>query len=89
MLPASEGGPVILYDAEDGKLGEFADTYNVSAPLDQPILGVARPVETPTRMHTVTSTGTGTRTRTRTLHVLRRYVRSPPSSFCGAVRWRC
>lgn len=33
MLSAEDGGPLILYDAEDGKLG---------APLDRPILGVAR-----------------------------------------------
>lgn len=39
MIPAEDGGPVILYDAQDGKLGEFS---NVSAPLDKPILGVAR-----------------------------------------------
>jgi len=44
MLPAADGGPVILYDAQDGKLGEFAAQghLNVSAPFDKPILGVAR-----------------------------------------------
>ena len=36
-------GPTILYDAEDGKLGEFGEFgAGGRAPLDQPILGVAR-----------------------------------------------
>lgn len=41
MLPASDGGPIILYDAQDGKLGPWS-SRNLSAPLDSPILGVAR-----------------------------------------------
>ena len=52
MLPAEDGGPLILYDAEDGKLNtlnalapnerELGPLGNVLAPLDRPILGVAR-----------------------------------------------
>ena len=49
MLPAEDGGPLILYDAEDGKLNTLAPNErelgplgNVLAPLDRPILGVAR-----------------------------------------------
>ena len=41
MLPAEDGGPIILYDAQDGKLGSWS-SRNLSAPLDRPILGVAR-----------------------------------------------
>ena len=36
MLPAEDGGPLIIYDAQDGKLG------TASGLGDSPILGVAR-----------------------------------------------
>jgi hypothetical protein len=40
MLPQSEGGPIILYDAQDGKVGSHGqDPRNLS---DSPIVGVAR-----------------------------------------------
>eukprot|EP01047_Picozoa_sp_COSAG01_P051462 COSAG01_NODE_5314_length_4341_cov_8.060820_1_plen_418_part_00 len=42
MLPKEDGGPLILYDAEDGK-GRVHDEYGVPVGSgDRPILGVAR-----------------------------------------------
>ena len=38
-LPAADGGPVIIYDAQDGKLGVTGKAG------DSPILGVARPAD--------------------------------------------
>jgi len=40
MLPAAEGGPLILYDAQDGRLGSSGRSRAGSG--DNPILGVAR-----------------------------------------------
>ena len=43
MLPKEDGGPLILYDAEDGKLGPVHDADgNPIGSGDRPILGVAR-----------------------------------------------
>jgi hypothetical protein len=44
LLPKEDGGPLILYDAEDGKLGEgFHDPNGVPVGSgDRPVLGVAR-----------------------------------------------
>lgn len=40
-------GPVMIYDAQDGKLShdEKYHSDNVSAPLDRPILGIARLID--------------------------------------------
>lgn len=43
FLPNDDGGPVILYDAQDGKLDPVTDRL---APSDRAILGVARPANT-------------------------------------------
>jgi hypothetical protein len=42
MLPASDGGPAILYDAQDGKLGSRGGRRGRAGSGDRPILGVAR-----------------------------------------------
>lgn len=41
LLPDADGGPVILYDAQDGKLGSHGE--DPRGPLDKSIIGVARP----------------------------------------------
>ena len=42
MLSAEDGGPAILYDAQDGKEERHGPNGEVFAPEDKPILGVAR-----------------------------------------------
>ena len=43
MTAAADGGPLILYDAQDGKLGSHGQ--DPRTPADSPILGVARLVD--------------------------------------------
>ena len=43
LLPAADGGPVILYDAQDGKTGSHGQDPRGLG--DKPILGLARPTD--------------------------------------------
>jgi hypothetical protein len=43
MLPAEVGGPIMLYDAQDGKVGSHGQ--DPRGPMDRPVLGVARLVD--------------------------------------------
>lgn len=44
LLPAEDGGPLILYDAQDGKMGSHSQDPRVGSG-DSPIVGVARLVD--------------------------------------------
>jgi hypothetical protein len=43
MLPAAQGGPIMLYDAQDGRAGPHGVAPR--GPMDRPVLGVARLVD--------------------------------------------